>query len=337
VSPMSQDITLEENGSDALGQSEMNCLLVELGSMLDRELEDAHRLFHGRGHQYPRLDFINIDYYAPVVLITCYRAVDQRWLQSLCDAIEALFSTRSDVCIAVQHRYRREGRADESVEMAVGECPAFPVAKESGFQYGLNLSGRQNIGFFLDMAPGRAWMAERARGKRVLNLFAYTCSFSVVALGNGAEQVINLDMSRAALSQGQRNHALNKLGLGVGAIYLGHNLFKSWKRLQRCGPFDVIVVDPPSRQPGSFIAEKDYARVLQKLATLSAPNAELLLCLNAPGLDVEWLQNLVSEFLPDAEFVARLANRADFPEANPDRNLKLLHYTLPGQNQEQSR
>ena len=59
------------------------------------------------------------------------------------------------------------------------------------------------------MKPGRDWLLQNAAGKRVLNLFAYTCSLSVAAIHGGAEEVINLDMASAALATGRKNHQLN--------------------------------------------------------------------------------------------------------------------------------
>jgi 23S rRNA (cytosine1962-C5)-methyltransferase len=178
------------------------------------------------------------------------------------------------------------------------------------------------------MKPGRERLVSRSEGKQILNLFAYTCSFSVAALMSGAAKVVNMDMSRGALAQGQRNHVLNGLGLNAGATFLPHNLFKSWGRLQRLGPFDLVIVDPPTRQPGSFVADKDYAKVLSRLPSVLADGAELLLCVNAPALGEEWLQELVCEHLPGARFQERLLNRCDFPEVDASRNLKMLSYVL---------
>ncbi len=155
------------------------------------------------------------------------------------------------------------------------------------------------------MAPGRAWLRERAAGKRVLNLFSFTCAFSVAALAGGAERVVNIDLSRPALALGQANQAAN--GFGAADVhYLPHNVFRSWKKLHSLGRYDLIVADPPSAQKGSFQVERDYAKVLRRLPKLLAPEAELLICLNAPWLEREWLQALVADNLPGATLAAVL-------------------------------
>ena len=200
------------------------------------------------------------------------------------------------------------------------------MAKEAGCEYLLNFADRQNIGYFMDMQPGRAWLSGLAEGKSVLNLFAYTRSFSVAAIAKGATKVVNLDMSKAALAQGQRNHAHNGLGLGSGAVFLPHNLMRSWGKLKRYGLFDLVIVDPPSRQPGSFVAAEDYPRILRRLPELLARDGHALVCLNDPNLEVDWLERQVAEHCPDWQFVERLPNRPDFPDAYPERALKMLVY-----------
>ena len=226
--------------------------------------------------------------------------------------------------IALQRRYLKE----VPLEIIWGEIPNKLVAREHGLDYGLQLGGRQNLGFFLDMAEARRWLAQRAEGQRVLNLFAYTCAFSVVARAAGATQVVNLDMSSAALRQGQQNHQRN--GILDRAQFLAHDLFRSWGKLRRLGPFDLLVVDPPSRQPGSFVAEGDYRKVVAKLPALCAEGAELLLCLNSPHLQTSFLRELVQEYAPQLVFRERLPNPAAFVDENPELSLKVLSYSFRG-------
>ncbi|MGB2035164.1 MAG: class I SAM-dependent methyltransferase, partial [Pseudomonadales bacterium] len=99
-----------------------------------------------------------------------------------------------------QHRHRRPA----VTEVRRGALPETAWAEEAGLRYRLDFQRGQNLGFFADMAPGRAWLRERAEGKRVLNLFSFTCAFSVAALAGGAHSVVNIDLSRPALALGQR-------------------------------------------------------------------------------------------------------------------------------------
>jgi 23S rRNA (cytosine1962-C5)-methyltransferase len=299
-------------------------LLAQVEHNLAEAAGDARRLFHGRGRRFEGLEHVSIDYFHPLVLITLFAEVEQDWLDQLTDNLVALIQPLGITGLGLQRRNQK----DVPVDVLWGELPHKPTAQEQGLHYGLQLGGRQNLGFFLDMAVARQWLAERAAGKRVLNLFAYTCAFSVVARAAGARSVVNLDMSASALRQGQQNHQRN--GILDGTRFLSHDLFRSWGKLRQLAPFDVLVVDPPSRQPGSFIAEKDYQRVIAKLPGLCAESAELLLCLNSPHLESSFLRGLVAEHAPDLEFQQRLPNPPQFADENPELSLKVLSYRYRG-------
>jgi 23S rRNA (cytosine1962-C5)-methyltransferase len=281
---------------------------------------DACRLFHGRGRTVAGWEQVSIDYFHPLILLTLFEEVDSDWLQDLTLSLQGWAEPYGIEAVAMQSR----GSSASELQVLWGELPRKPVALERGLQFALQLEQRQNVGFFLDMAQARHWISENSNDKRVLNLFAYTCAFSLVARSAGAAKVVNLDMSSAALRLGQQNHQRN--GIVGGVSYLAHNLFRSWSKLRRAGPFDLLIVDPPSRQPGSFVVEKDYARVIRKLPELCAPGAELLLCLNSPHLESSYLMDMVQECAPQLEYVERLPNPVQFADTNPELSLKVLRF-----------
>jgi 23S rRNA (cytosine1962-C5)-methyltransferase len=215
-----------------------------------------------------------------------------------------------------------------------GTLPSPHTVTERGTRYAVHLLTGQNHGLFLDMAEGRRWvldhmqhLASTGYRPKVLNLFAYTCAFSVVALQADAKSVVNVDMSHGALAIGQQNHPLN--GLSNGASFLAHDIFKTWGKITRSGPYDLVIVDPPSYQKGSFVATKDYARLMRRLPDLLAPGGHALLCLNAPELGVAFLQDHMQELAPELNFVQRVANPPVFADVSPERSLKVLAYQLP--------
>lgn len=299
-------------------------LKQRIGEIIESDNRDGCRLFHGRGHCFPGMEHLNIDFFSPVILITAYRSSEDNFEEQLAQSLFLLGNALTVEAVVIQRRYK----TDVKSQCLAGVVPERVFASENDLRYVLELSGRQNVGFFLDMLPGRQWIAERAKGKTVLNLFAYTCAFSVVASSRGARSVVNLDMSRSAIRTGQQNHQLNNLSGGVS--YLAHELFRSLGKLKKRGPFDLIVVDPPSRQPGSFVAAKDYPRLLRRLPELAAEGAELLICLNDPHVDVTVFRELIEEHCPRLCFRQRLANRSDFPEINQNKSLKALHFVLEG-------
>jgi len=194
---------------------------------------------------------------------------------------------------------------------------------EGGLKYRVDLGRKQNAGLFLDMRYGRKWVREQAAGKRVLNLFAYTCGFSVAAIEGGASHVVNLDMSRAALSRGRDNHRLNAHDLSK-VSFLGHDLFKSWGKVINSGPYDLVIIDPPSFQKGSFLLTKDYQRVLRRLPELLTAQGSVLACMNDPSFGSDFLIDGVTQEAPSLRFEQRLENPPEFPDIDPESGLKAL-------------
>jgi 23S rRNA (cytosine1962-C5)-methyltransferase len=221
--------------------------------------------------------------------------------------------------LLLQHRYL----PDSLTEALVGEMPDEWTLTEGGLRYLVDFGKKQNTGLFLDMRYGRDWVRANASGKRVLNLFAYTCGFSVAAIEGGADFVVNLDMSRAALSRGRDNHRLNGHDLSK-VSFLGHELFKSWGKVKSGGPYDLVIIDPPSFQKGSFLLTKDYQRVLRKLPELLSADGTVLACMNDPALGADFLIEGVTREAPSLRFEQRLDNPPEFADAEAGGGLKAL-------------
>ena len=294
---------------------------IELG-------DDAVRLFHGRGGHYSGCEHLCLDWFAPVLLLTSFTPLADDDLATCQQAIAARWQAiRPDSQLNLVYQYRSAG--ETFTQVLQGEVPEPHIVSENGARFQVHLMRGQNHGLFLDMANGREWVRANARYKKVLNLFAYTCGFSVAALQGGADEVVNMDMSKGALGIGKQNHLLN--GFSAGARFLGHDIFKSWGKLKKLGPYEIIVADPPSNQKGSFVATKDYVRLIRRLPELLADNGEVLLCLNAPELDTTFLRQQVADAAPALEYIERLANPPAFMDVSEEKSLKVLRYRLSAQ------
>ena len=293
---------------------------------------DAQRIFHGRGGMHPGCEHWSLDAYPPVWVLTSFQPASDDELA----AIHAALSNRWEEWAPGQplswvYQCRHEGQTE--TRLMSGEVPEPHVVSEHGARFRVHVLRGQNHGLFLDMAEGRRWVREHAAAHpgrarlKVLNLFAYTCAFSVVAMQAGARQVVNVDMSHGAMAIGQQNHNLN--GITTGASFLAHDIFKSWGKVGRSGPYDLIIADPPSYQKGSFVATKDYARLMRRLPDLLAPGGHALLCLNAPELGLAFLQDQMQAVAPELTFIERVANPAVFADVSPERSLKVLVYRAP--------
>lgn len=289
--------------------------------------EEVNRLFHGRGGMYPGVEHICLDWYPPVLLLTSFKPLDTQQLDLSVNSIKQRWQQiNPDQPLNLVYQYRSGGSTQ--TELIAGAVPEVHSVNENGAQFHVHLLKGQNHGLFLDMKNGRQWVRENACNKKILNLFSYTCAFSVAALQGGCDSVVNIDMSKGALSIGKQNHLLN--GYSSGARFFSHDIFKSWGKLTKLGPYEMIIADPPSNQKGSFVATKDYSRLLKRLPELLAPEGEVLLCLNAPELSIDFLTSQVDEFSPTLAFVEQIANPEIFTDVSPDKALKVLKYKLKG-------
>ncbi len=289
-----------------------------IAQRLDLAGNEARRLFHGRGQCYQNFEFLTVDWFTPVIFVTtfapCTEDIIRTWFTPLLmqyPQVKTLVWQRRDLAIAENY-------------VLIGELPDNLVANEVNLKFLIDLKAKQNTGFFLDMRHGREWLAKHCQGKKVLNLFSFTCAFSVVALAAGAESVVNIDMSKGVLARGMRNHEINYIDSSK-AIFLPHNIFKSWNKLHQLGRYDIIIIDPPSRQRGAFDAEKDYHKVIQRLNKLLKPDADILACLNAPYLGEAQLDDWVLG-LAGTRKIERLANLSEFEDINHDQAIKVIHY-----------
>ncbi|ROS05022.1 23S rRNA (cytosine1962-C5)-methyltransferase [Sinobacterium caligoides] len=290
---------------------------------MESSLLQSRRLLHGRGRCYEGLEQVTIDYHPGAVMLTLFAPLEMldELLAELQGCIDG--SNQPQTAMIIQRRFL-EGTPSE---LFCGVLPEPAIARIGDSVFALQYMSKQNIGFFLDMAPGRDWLQQRVSGKKVLNLFSYTCALSVLATRTGATEVINMDMSKAALSVGRQNHLLNDLPAKQhGVQFLAHDIMKSFGKLDKLGPYDIIICDPPSFQKGSFVAEQHYRKLLSRMLPMLAPSAEVLLCLNAPEMSPAFITSLTDELWPGVRFVQRLPEHPDYPEAERDRGLKLLHY-----------
>ncbi|REL29016.1 methyltransferase [Thalassotalea euphylliae] len=294
---------------------------ISISTLIDHiQLQDdanTQRLFHGRGHAYEGLEHICVDWFAPVVLVTLYREVEHDSLLALAHSLNEKVGACQSVL--VQHRWQPMA----PIECLVGEDIRQLHALESGLKYQIEFGRAQNHGLFLDMKNGRDWVQANAKDKNVLNLFSYTCAFSVAASHGGAKQVVNIDMSKPSLARGRDNHRLNDQST-EHIVFQAVDIFKSFGRLKKFGPYQMIIVDPPSFQKGSVNIARDYGKIIRRIPQLASPNADVMLCLNSPDLDEAFLLNTVAQECPELEFVDKLAPPAVFKEAHAGKGLKVM-------------
>jgi len=282
---------------------------------------DARRVFHGRGQHFVGLEHLCIDWFKPVLLLTAYSPVQN--VIALLDAVQSADSLMQIRSVILQKRYERNAPSD----LLLGEPIEDLVVREGDLVFEVHPGKQQNAGLFLDMRLLREWLQANCRDKNVLNLFAYTCSLSVAALAGGAATVTNVDMSKTSIRWGEKNHQLNRQDLRC-VRSIPYKLFTSWGRIKQYGRYDLVIIDPPSRQRGSFDVEKNYAGVLKKLCQLCNPGADIIAALNSPFLESEYLIELFAAHVPDASFVDFIAPAPEFADKYPEKGLKICRFKL---------
>lgn len=228
----------------------------------------------------------------------------QRWCRRYGLRGALYWSARRDV--------RPRAEQETPVRCVYGEpAPAAWVVRENGVRYevragaapGLFLDQRDNRRRLLvnHVAAGFPAFPGSPVGAGVLNLFAYTCGFSVCAARAGA-RTTSVDLSRGYLEWGKRNFRLNDLD-PTGHEFLPGDVFEWLRRLARKGRrFAVVLVDPPtfstSKVSGVFRVETDYARLVRAVLPLVEPAGRLLASANtarlAPERFVAGLQRAVA-------------------------------------------
>ena len=287
-------------------------------SNLENKNTELKRVFHGRGNFYDDFNYLVVDSINDILLATFFEEIDQKIEKELIKILDEVYATKSFKTLIVQRRYKK----DNLYDVVRGKIPQDTIAIENTLKYKINFIN-QNIGIFPDMKKGREFIQDICKDKNVLNLFSYTCAFSVVAINAGASKVVNVDMSKTALTKGRENHHLNNLDTKK-VKFLPYNILKSWSRIKKEGPYDIIIIDPPSFQKGSFAATKDYEKIIKRLDELAQNKCIVLSCLNAPELDSEFIKNIFNQQASSFKFVKKLYNQKEFVTDNEEKSLKNL-------------
>jgi len=219
---------------------------------------------------------------------------------------------------------RLDRRRKEAPVWVEGEAVASPFrVREHGVAYEVDLEAGYSQGLFLDQRLNRLAVRERVTsGERVLNTFAYTCSFSVVAALAGAVTT-SLDLSKSYLEWGKRNFEAN--GLAADGHFFPRGDVLDWLgRWKKSGVrFDGIVLDPPTFSRGGsrgvFRVEKDYGDLVATARELLRPGGWMLCSTNVRRMKEAEFERMVRGVLAG---LGRCELRGMPPEYTGERYLK---------------
>lgn len=278
---------------------------------LPNAVTDAYRLVHAEGE-----GAVTVDVYCGFAVASFYgERVDAAWLDALAPEFEGVYlKHRPKQANDVAEAERRQRAPAQAVRGR--DAPSQLTVRENGVPFEVRLGDGFSTGIFLDQRDNRARLMACAPGKSVLNLFAYTCGFGVVAAFAGASRTVNIDVAKPALERGRANYALSEL---VGGEFLARDVLDTLPRLRRRGErFDIVVLDPPSyasTRGGRFSVERDYAKLARLAFDLLAEGGTLLACLNHHRLSERDLQQAIRA---GASSAGRTIGTLEFAPVPPD-------------------
>lgn len=218
---------------------------------------------------------------------------DTAWLIVMKNSITQALNINGDHIFLKERRQMKQRQNTGSQYGKISAKGFYRDVREGDTIFRVNLSDYLDTGLFLDARRKRALIREEATGKRVLNLFAYTCSLSVCAAKGNALRVDSVDLSRTYLDWGKINFTLNGLGENSNHNFIQSDVDKflshAGKNAQR---WDLIILDPPSfsnskKTNYTLDIRRDYAELINKCLSLLDHGGTLWFSSNAKGLKLK--------------------------------------------------
>jgi len=277
--------------------------LQKLARHLDKQARKravcCYRLYD---HDLPEFPFC-IDRYADKLYVAEYKrkhGMDEEvhglWLQRCLQQIgESLGASPEQIYTKL--RQRKPGRGGQYQKAGEIREEFFSV-EENGLSFWVNLTDYLDTGLFLDHRDTRALVRSLSKGKRVLNLFAYTGSFSVYAAAGGADEVTTVDLSNTYLEWAKRNMVLNGFtiresadGQEGGFSFVQADVTKYLQEVA-ASRYDIIVMDPPTfsnskRMDDILDIQRDHPMLIREALRILSPTGVLYFSTNFTKFDLD--------------------------------------------------
>lgn len=239
-------------------------------------------------HDLPEFPFA-IELYGEKIYVAEYRRrhgmSDEEhiaWLQRSFEIISEILQLPVDA-IYSRERKRHSHRENEQYEKQNNTQEFFKV-EENGLQFLVNLTDYLDTGLFLDHRLTREMVRKECAGKRVLNLFAYTGSFSVYAASGKAANVTTVDLSKTYLEWAKDNFAVNGFKENGKYHFVHADVLQYLKTLQP-GSYDLVILDPPTfsnskRMKDFFDVQRNHAELINDTLLALSPGGVLYFSTN---------------------------------------------------------
>lgn len=191
--------------------------------------------------------------------------------------------------IYVKERKRQSSRLNQ-YEKQDSVREFFPVS-EGGLKFLVNLSDYLDTGLFLDHRVTRSLVREGSAGKRVLNLFSYTGSFSVYAAAGGATEIESVDLSNTYLNWSRENLKLNLLYRESVQRFVRSDVVRYLPGIPD-NQFDLVILDPPTfsnskGMAGAFEIQRDHVELINQALRVTREGGELYFSTNFTKFELQ--------------------------------------------------
>jgi len=238
-------------------------------------------------HDLPEFPFC-IEFYGEKLYVAEYKRQHGMTDEQHNDWIEKCMLLLTDVLkvkkenIFLKLRQRKPGRLGQYQKY--GEMQHEFIVEENGLKFMINLSDYLDTGLFLDHRITRQMVRDMSNHKKVLNLFAYTGSFSVYAAAGGADEVVTVDLSKTYLQWAEKNMQLNTF-IDTSKYKVIHADVKQYLKTISTGYFDIIVMDPPtfsnSKRMEDFLdIQRDHVELINQCMEALKPGGLLFFSTN---------------------------------------------------------
>ena len=220
----------------------------------------CYRLYERDIPEYPCI----VDWYDGEVVVWLYeRARDETADQQAAFRTHTLDEIQAALDVQPAQIFIKERAVQKGLDSQYekyGSSQQTRIVQENGLNFEVNLSDYLDTGLFLDHRLTRQMVRERAEGKRVLNLFAYTASFTVYALAGGARQTTTVDLSQTYCQWAERNLQHNGFKTNGRHQILAEDCLQFLQEAaKRREKYDLIVCDPPTFSNSKKMAQSSFA------------------------------------------------------------------------------
>lgn len=282
---------------------------------------NAYRLVNAEGDG---LAGLTVDRYADYLMLQLYSTAWRPHLKLVTQVLQELLSPLGIYEKSRPQKTRELEAVSDSKNygrlLAGKAAPQRLEVKENGLSFLVSLEQGLNSGLFLDQRRNRCDLMRRVKGKRLLNLFAYTGAFSVAAAASGAAQVTSVDASAGYTDWAKDNFTANRINPRQHEFIVGDCLAVLGKLAQSGKRFDIILMDPPSfstTAKSRFTTRGGTSDLVAAALPLLADNGLLMASSNHQKVDIaEYLKELRRGALQagsNLQVISLLGQPEDFP------------------------